>query len=1029
MVTQNHAVNIKIGIEQQIKQIQQSLPKTFEAHGYDPATAKSMASNVFQTYASAHQLAPVMAELEALKGKRSGPKLIEKSEALGKQAAALFDVLQRDAPFSYGSVGTVTHTSAVDLATGMVARRQSFPASQAQLAAARRETFLRVIASQNPVTGYEPQYAKYMSPDGSITTLRASTPGEIRSNLKKLSQQRPGFRPSYYDPSVAAIEARLAAAVDLSLPEAQRAEALYFAQTEASKFSGRYQADIQETASIARGDREISRDLTRQVRSAKYKGRLAKLKGAVAAGGARTAGLAGAVTAAEAAATTYDNMMATGREPQARYDLESQLSELEAGAAAARGPTEERAYSTTSRLRQARDAERKLQQTLLGPVDLSAPGKRRSVTLNAEQQARYAQARVRYAAAEAIHAAPTRTKSEDAEANLLAKKANDTTRELIKEVRSNTKEQKDNTKMLADYDRTEAVGMGVVTRSIGSRAYGILAGIPGVSGADLSAYAGTGGLKFITGTAQDLALNSFIQNRSAASFTGLAASTIANVASTVFGSFVDRGLQIRKEVAQLRGDRHLSLGQILNPSPIAESFNTGVETFKPGVEYNPKEFYNKYGITMAEAARVGGASLDIKQTDLYGQKAAIGRDFVGGLMVYAQLSHRKMSSSVKLSDTLAKAITLGARSSVLDKERSTLEGIINTSIDRYGYGGAVSGSDMLKAAGAISAEGIPIQRLARSLYGTELSFVGPGGTFQPGFIRGGITGKSGIPYQAGVSELAIGAYATAIAKSSGLSQSALQSAIAMQGMGLSNIGLGVNPRTTGVSSIALSNFSAAIREGLPVSAASQILSSSLALNREGMFTDLTSMAAHTRGLYQAGITPGAIGTAKVNMMQLGRGAYGSITEPYRRLSSSMTMLYALEKSGGDMALAMETLRTLDTSSPDYIRFQTEHLGGELGATTLQAVTRLPKADVPKFIDAKPKEMSFVEAIDDEKFKSFAFQSSLKPGELANKADIARAKADKTVSEEEIAGARERSLESISISLSRVADYLGTLVGM
>ena len=1022
MATQSHRVRVQLEIEERVKRIQEALPKSLEARGYDPAQAQSLASGVLRNFEEA-QLSQIRSELAATKFIK-GPRGAAKAAEFSARAEAYERAVMKVAPFAVGSIGSVTHVSAIDRATGTVSMQQNFAAAQSQRALARAEAFFRVIQSYDPTTGQaEASTSKYLSPEGSMTLVRAATPGELKSRLQKIRELRPGYRPGYFDPSMSGIEANLRIAQDVSLPLQQRAEALFYAQEDTARFGGRYETDIGTLRSEQREQRDISRIATKDVRSMRYRNRLAKLKAAVAAGGGRTAGLAGSVAAVEKAATAYDRDMLTGREPLARHELESELAAAEAGAREARAPTDEATYSAVRRVGAAKRAQRELEAALRGPVDLKAPGKRRSVSLDPAQQVRYDQAIKDRQAAEAILSKPDRTVAQEADASLLAKKSNDAIRELTKEMKTNTKEQKENNKMLADYDRAEAVGMGVVARSIGSRAYGLIAGMPGVSGADVNAYLGTGGIKFLTGSAQDLALNNFIQNRTAGSFGALLGTTVLNAASNVLGSFAERGLQIRKEVAQVRGERHLALGQLLNPSPLSAAFNTGIDTFSPGgAGYSPKDFYKKYGITMAEAAETGRASLSLSRKDLYGS------DFFNATKTYALLSARNVGGIGKMSltDRLAEAVTIGARVSVLNKERTALETIINTAIDRFGYGGAVSGSEMLKAAGAISAEGIPIQRLARSLYGREISMIGPGGRFQPSMGAGPI--GSGVPYQAGVSELAIGAYATAVAKSSGLGLNAVQSAIAMQGMGLSNIGLGVNKLTGGVSSTALNNFAAAIRGGLPVSAASQVMGAALSMNREGMFTDLTGLAAHTRGLQEAGITPGSIGLAKTGMMQLGRGVYNTLADPYRRLSSSMAMVYALEKSGGDIAQAMEISRTFDYSSPEYIKYQSERLGGDLGPTALQAVTRLPRGDVSKFINAKPKEMTFLEGIEDELTKFFGFGSTLKPGEIANKLDVERSKADKSVSEEEKAGARERSLDEISVSLAKIADSLGALVG-
>jgi hypothetical protein len=916
------------------------------------------------------------------------------------------------APFMAGRAGVIRNIAQAGFESGVIdpATMQDLSAAQIQLAHARRDVFIRA-ATTGQVAEAE---IKTAGGKGTLAKVKALPVSQLKARLKSLREADLGYRPGYFDPTAT----RLEDLFDLSSNEALGGEiqgiALQQANDLFNDFSAKYNS---ERATIASGERDVRR------RRREQSPELAQMKR-----GARSERVLQAISRSPRLAAMFEEgLMRTQdlfrriQDPdldpvaRARYETEYdiEMSGLRAG-------FKEYKPATEREIRKAREAiakretvsAAKLKEAMLGPVDVTAPGKRAAPTMTEEQRARLAQADRDIARGKEMLSATDILKPELQEALDLVAKGNEARAQVTRELVNNTKATKDATKQQADFTSREALGLTYLVRGLGGRAAGFFGGMAGVSGAELPSYVATRGLMGGAGALQDLATNNFIQKGTLGAFGGLIGATILSAATNVFGSFAERGAKIRQEVGQLRTERHLELAQILNPSPVAAAFNTGFETFKTGpvdLDY----FYEKYGIEAISAIRDGAKRYNSEVGEISSKNSAFA------------LTTKYKPGVLNLTTEQAKFLTAGARMAVMNKERDFLEGVLNTAMDRFGYGGAVSGSEMLKAASAISAEGIPIQRLARSLYGKELSFVGPGGRFQPSMGTGGY---GNVPYQAGVSELAIGAYATAIAKSSGLGMNAVQSAIAMQGMGLSNIGLGVNKLTGGVSSTALSNFAAAIRGGLPVSAASQVMGTALAMNREGMFTDLTSLAAHTRGLSEAGITPGVIGMAKSNMMQLSRGAYQTLSAPYRSLTNSMAFLYALERSGGDPGKAMEMARTMDTSSPEFIEFTRSRLGPELAGYGIQATGNLARSDVGKFMAARPKEMTFMEGIENELYKLFPFLSTTKPGEIANRLDIERSKADKSVSEEERAASRQASLDDIAVKLDRIANSLGALVG-
>ena len=572
------------------------------------------------------------------------------------------------------------------------------------------------------------------------------------------------------------------------------------------------------------------------------------------------------------------------------------------------------------------------------------------------------------------------------------------------------------------YKPREALGMAMVTRSISGRITSVGTSMAGADGSTMGAVA-AGQVASMAGGLQDLALNNFIQNRTGAGFAGLIAASALSTVSSIFSSFAQRGIDLRNQTASIRAGRHLELGTILASSGLTSRALGGslLPSIQPGTEFSAltSEPFSRYGVSTSldKTLSSGAAYLgkDYSTTGPFGPRGVSSK--------YAQFLEG-MTSKYTLTREGAQLAQAGVRSALLQKERDMLTNVITRAQTDFGYGGLVSADEMLKATSAISSEGLKISELAKRVY---------------------TPGKSKIyytPYMAGVSELAFGAYATAISKSSGLTQNLVNSAMAMQGLGMANAGLGVG-RFGNVYAQALDTFANAIQtKGLPSITANQILSTAMGMNREGMFTDLTSLAAHTRGLAEAGITPGTIGLVKTTMMQSGRSAYNQLRDPYKNLSNSMALLRALQMSGGDPLMAMEAARTMDTSSPEHLAFLQANVSPYLAAGTVMS-SGGAYGDVTKWLNAKsspaPKRGladdlmatagAFVTAITGET-PSWAtpLPSTLMPGQIAANLDKKRQlEADKTTTEEGTEATVTAKLESIAITLARIADSLGNLL--
>lgn len=996
---QNHRVRVLVEIDQQIRRaVQQDLPQQFQRMGHTPAEAQAMAQRAYAPFE------PRVTEMTASTQAASSRMTRRQADRRIQELTDLVSTITGAGPFALGRTGTTTFRTSANFDMGNVHLVQNALAAQSQMAETRMAAFTRAA-----VTG-TPTYFETISPEGSISKVRASTTEELFSKIRKLREADPRFRPQYFDPGIANVEQFINQAADPSLTAAERGTALFAAQEMLTGLSGRYESERATRASGRRVLREERGESSGRVVERRLGRRVQRLENRFTALGGRVSpSMNQRLINLQAALIDYDAEVAQGRGPEARYEIETAAAELEREAEERRAPTERQADTARSRLAGARTARERLEEAMRGPVDLNAPGKRRAVALTAAQQARFAQAQADIRQAEALVAMPAdqQTATDQARAALLSKQAADAIKHLTSEIKGNTKAQNDSNKMMADFTPRQALGMAMVTRALGGRVSGVLSQI--ASGA-VPGQVVASGVAGLAGGLQDYAFNRFIQTPTKGGFAGLAITTAASVATNFLSNFAQRGYQIRNEVVARRADRHFQLGEILAGTsmfndiygPTSESFKR-LEAMKVG-DVLTTDFLKSFGIKGISTKNIFEAGLGVAalpQSDIDAAKrklrghplASFARTLVSAAtpgIPRASEAYEMLTNQSELE--IAKS---GIKLEVLKSERDKLKQLEEKARSRFSYSGLVNINEMVKAAGSISAQGVPLRRFAPS-------------------IRGG-------QYEEGLSELGLGAYATYISKM-GLDQKSVESVIAMQGMGMLNAGLTRNASGY-YKSTALDTLSYAIQSGMPSTIASQLLGTGLSMAKEGMFTDLTALAERTRGLSMSGITPGTIGLVQSNMMQTRKSALNTLTAPFKQLNQGMALVYAIQK-GGDLTGAIDVLRSgaADTGSRDYTSFLSSELGlGDLAGGILQA-EGARRADVSNFFKTKAAPLSA-----DEK-AVFAVQSAL-VGLQTESARLAaqEAKGDVTPGQEARKSYTESNLDDIATTLSRIADTLSALI--
>lgn len=326
--------------------------------------------------------------------------------------------------------------------------------------------------------------------------------------------------------------------------------------------------------------------------------------------------------------------------------------------------------------------------------------------------------------------------------------------------------------------------------------------------------------------------------------------------------------------------------------------------------------------------------------------------------------------------------------SVLDDQREQMTKMLTTASKKYEYGGLVSVDEMLKGAGMISAAGIGVRHLARKAFGRS--------------------------YVEGVSEAGLGAYATAASKATGLDMGMITQVLAQQGLGTGVGALSVDGN--GNIRSAVDVVGGAVQRGiLSTSAANQFGGAMVGLASQGFSFNYGSEFNYLANMGRAGITQGHIGNAAVNLLQTRSAASAKLGAGFGNILQDSAMIYALQKSGGDLSKAMDIQRSM--TSEDQMRAAQSIFGSQLTGMGVQSTLGLSSTDARKLLGVTG-------AGGTEEGWGYNWDSALVTQRNANELDRQRQERAPSVSDEnKIADLTER-MEDVADTLESIARSLG-----
>ncbi len=326
--------------------------------------------------------------------------------------------------------------------------------------------------------------------------------------------------------------------------------------------------------------------------------------------------------------------------------------------------------------------------------------------------------------------------------------------------------------------------------------------------------------------------------------------------------------------------------------------------------------------------------------------------------------------------------------SALNDQREQMTKMLTTASKRYEYGGLVSVDEMLKGAGMISAAGIGVRHLARKAFGQS--------------------------YVEGVSEAGLGAYATAASKATGLDIGMITQVLAQQGLGTGVGALSVDGN--GNIRSAVDVVGAAVQRGvLSTNAANQFGGAMMGMAAQGFRFDYGSEFNYLAGMGRAGVTQGHIANAAVNLLQTRAAGSAKLGAGFGNILQDSAMLYALQKSGGDLSKAMDIQKSM--TSEEQMRAAQSIFGTQLTGMGVQSSLGLSGADAQKLLGVTGAGGA------DENW-GYNWDSALQTQRNANELDRQRQERAPTVSEEnKIAELTER-MEDVADTLESIARSLG-----